>query len=474
MISYSDFITEIKNNTTTTVEFVKNIFNKIEEKKHLNAFISLNFDGALNQAEESDIRFKNGNPRIAEGLIVAVKDNISVEGLKMTCASKMLENYEAIYDATAVKKLKDNGAIIIGKCNLDEFAMGSSNETSYFGKVLNPLNEEYVPGGSSGGSAVAVAAGYSHVSLGSETGGSVRQPASFTGLYGIKPSYGRVSRYGLTAFGSSLDQIGVFASNLEDLSLTLDIISGQDENDATTIPEKNLNTFDILENKSGLEEKLTIGVVGEDLLKHSEFDVLEIYQNAIRKLEKAGHKIVEVEFPYSKVWIPTYYIIATAEASSNLSRFDGIRYGFRAKEEEGEDLIKLTRSQGFGPEVKRRILLGTYVLSEGHHDAFYINALKARRVIFNNYKQIFSKVDTIFLPTTPSGAFKFNSKMNNPIAMYMSDFYTASANLSGVPAISIPAGTNSDNLTIGMQLQTDNFKENELIKYSKMIEKILK
>lgn len=473
MISYSDFLTDIKNKNTTTVEFVKNLFNKIEERKNLNAFISLSFDEAIKQAEESDKRFNECNPRLAEGLVVAVKDNISVKGQKMTCASKILENYEAVYDATAVTRLKEAGAILIGKCNLDEFAMGSSNETSYFGNVLNPINEEYVPGGSSGGSAVAVAAGFAHVSLGSETGGSVRQPASFTGLYGVKPSYGRVSRYGLTAFGSSLDQIGVFASNLEDLSLTLDIISGKDENDATSINETNLNTFELLNNDFS-DEKITIGVVGESLLKHSEFDVLEKYQNAVAKLEKAGHKIVEIEFPYANVWIPTYYIIATAEASSNLSRFDGIRYGFRAIEEEGEDLIKLTRSQGFGAEVKRRILLGTYVLSEGHHDAFYINALKARRVIYNNYKKIFSQVDTIFMPTTPSGAFKFDSKINNPIAMYMSDFYTASANLSGVPAISIPAGVNADNLPIGMQLQTDNFKENELIKYSKIIEEIIK
>lgn len=472
MLSYFNFRNEIINNNVSVVDFVKEIFNKIEEKKHLNAFISLDYEGAIKQAEESENRFKSGNPRIAEGLIVAIKDNISVKGLKMTCASKMLENFEAIYDATAVTKLKEAGAIIIGKCNLDEFAMGSSNETSYYGNVLNPINEDYVPGGSSGGSAVAVAAGFCHVSLGSETGGSVRQPASFTGLYGVKPSYGRVSRYGLTAFGSSLDQIGIFSSTLEDLSLCLDIISGEDENDSTCIKEKPLNTCNILSNSE--DKKITIGVVGEDLLKHSDFDVLEIYQNAIEKIKKAGHNVVEVDFPYSKVWIPTYYIIATAEASSNLSRFDGIRYGFRAKEEEGENLIKLTRSQGFGAEVKRRILLGTYVLSEGHHDAFYLKALKARRVIFNNYKNIFKDVDTVFLPTTPSGAFKFNAKKDNPIAMYMSDFYTASANLAGIPAISIPVGINNDNLPIGMQLQTDNFKENELIEYSKIIEKIIK
>lgn len=469
MLSYFKFRIDVLNGKTTTKDLLKEIITNIESKSDLNAFISLNTEEALKLAEEADKRFKNGNPRKAEGLIVAVKDNINVKDMKMTCASKMLENYNSIYDATAVKKLKDAGAIVIGKCNLDEFAMGSSNETSYFGKVLNPVNKNYVPGGSSGGSAVAVAADFCHISLGSETGGSVRQPASFTGIYGIKPSYGRVSRYGLTAFGSSLDQIGIFASNLEDLSLGIDIISGEDENDSTCIPENNLNSHKNINIKEG--QKFKIGVVDEGLLKHSDFDVLEKYQNSVVKLEKLGHEIIPVSFPYSKIWIPTYYIIATAEASSNLSRFDGVRYGFRA--EENDEMIKETRSKGFGAEVKRRIMLGTYVLSEGHHDAFYINALKARRVIYNNYKEIFKNVDFILSPTTPTPAFPFNSKTDNPVAMYMSDFYTASANLAGIPAISIPAGVNAEGLPIGIQLLTDNFKEEELIQYSNELEKIL-
>lgn len=469
MLSYFKFRQDVINEKTSVEELVNEIIKTIESNSDLNAFISYNFEQAKLEAKIADDNFKNGKHRIAEGLIVAVKDNINVKGLKLTCASKILENYTSVYDATAVKRLKDAGAIIIGKTNLDEFAMGSSNETSYFGNVLNPINKDYVPGGSSGGSAVAVAASMCHISLGSETGGSVRQPASFTGLYGLKPSYGRVSRYGLTAFGSSLDQIGIFSSNLEDLALGLDIISGEDEYDSTCIPEKNLNILENLDNKA--DQKFRIGVVDEDLLKHSDFDVIEKYQNAVSKLEKLGHEIVNVSFPYSKIWIPTYYIIATAEASSNLSRFDGVRYGFRA--EETEDMIKETRSKGFGPEVKRRIMLGTYVLSEGHHDAFYINALKARRVIFNNYKQLFEKVDFIFSPTTPTPAFKFNSKIDNPVAMYMSDFYTASANLAGIPAISIPAGNNVDNLPIGMQILTDNFKELEMMQYSKEIQQVI-
>jgi len=469
MLSYFKFRQDVVNGKTSVEELVNEIINTIESNSDLNAFISYNFDQAKLEAKIADENFKNSKHRIAEGLIVAVKDNINVKGLKLTCASKILENYTSVYDATAVKRLKDAGAIIIGKTNLDEFAMGSSNETSYFGNVLNPINKDYVPGGSSGGSAVAVAASMCHISLGSETGGSVRQPASFTGLYGLKPSYGRVSRYGLTAFGSSLDQIGVFSSNIEDLALGLDIISGEDEYDSTCIPEKNLNILENLNNKA--DQKFRIGVVDEDLLKHSDFDVIEKYQNAVSKLEKLGHEIVNVSFPFSKIWIPTYYIIATAEASSNLSRFDGVRYGFRA--EETEDMIKETRSKGFGPEVKRRIMLGTYVLSEGHHDAFYINALKARRVIFNNYKQIFDNVDFIFSPTTPTLAFKFNSKIDNPVAMYMSDFYTASANLAGIPAISIPAGNNVDNLPIGMQILTDNFKELEMMQYSKEIQQVI-
>ena len=469
MLSYNEFRTEALKGKSSTINLVEEIIKNIENNSDLNAFISLNFEEARKQAKISDENFKNGVARKAEGMIVAVKDNINVKGLKMTCASKMLENYEAIYDATAVTRLKEAGAIIIGKANLDEFAMGSSNETSYFGNVLNPINKEYVPGGSSGGSAVAVAASLCHISLGSETGGSVRQPASFTGIYGIKPSYGRVSRYGLTAFGSSLDQIGIFSSNLEDLALGLDIISGEDENDSTCILEKPTNSFANINSKSN--EKLKVGIIDDELLECSDKEVKEKYLNTIQKMKELGHTLVPVSFAYSKIWIPTYYIIATAEASSNLSRFDGVRYGFRA--ENSEDMVKETRSKGFGAEVKRRILLGTYVLSEGHHDAFYLNALKARRIIYNNYKSIFEKVDCVITPTTPTSAFKFNSKLNNPVAMYMSDFYVASANLAGIPAISVPAGYDKDGLPYGMQLLTNNFEEEELIQFAKTLEGIL-
>ncbi len=462
MLSYKKFREDAINGKASTVDLVNKVIQNIENNLDLNAFISLNFEEARILAVKSDENFKNGNQRIAEGLIVAVKDNINVKNLKMTCASKMLENYISIYDATAVKKLKDAGAIIIGKANLDEFAMGSSNETSYFGNVLNPINKEYVPGGSSGGSAAAVAAGLCHIALGSETGGSVRQPASFTGTYGIKPTYGRVSRFGLTAFGSSLDQIGIFSSNLEDLALGLDIISGEDENDSTCVQEE--STKSLININLSNKKNFKIGVIDEEMLQHSDDDVKEKYNAALKELEKQGHQLIPVSFAYSKIWIPTYYIIATAEASSNLSRFDGVRYGYRA--DNSSDMVKETRSKGFGAEVKRRIMLGTYVLSEGHHDAFYLNALKARRIIYNNYKSIFEKVDCVLTPTTPTPAFKFNSKINNPVAMYMSDFYVASANLAGIPAISIPVGTNAEGLPIGLQISTNNFDEEKLIQFA--------
>lgn len=471
MTSYFNDRKLYEKSSLTPTQKTQEFLNRIEENKDINAFITVCNEVALKQAAESDKRFKDGNPRKLEGMVVAVKDNISTKGIQTTCASKILGDYNPVYDATSVERLQSEGAIIIGKTNMDEFAMGSSNENSAFGNVLNPLNKEYVPGGSSGGSAAAVAGDFCHISLGSETGGSVRQPASFTNTYGYKPSYGRLSRYGLVAFGSSFDQIGVFSNNVEDMSLALDVMTGEDKNDATCLQKPPMNSFEILENDI---QDLSIGIIDDEVLKYADFETIRIYQESIAKLEKAGHSIKVIDFPMSQAWIPIYYIIATAEASSNLSRFDGMRYGFRAEVEDGEDLITATRSQGFGDEVKRRILLGTYVLSEGHHDKFYVNALKARRFVYNNYKSIFSEVDCIFLPTTPSPGFKFNAKKDNPLAMYMSDIYTASANLAGVPAISIPVGKcNNTGQPIGLQIQANNFEDDKLIHWSKKFSDIL-
>lgn len=465
MLSYHEFRKQVESGKNTCEKLTRETLDRIEQTKDLNAFITVTTELALQSAKESDKRFAEGNPRALEGMIISVKDNISTEGIKTTCASQILENYTPIYDATVVERLKNAGAIIIGKTNLDEFAMGSSNENSFFGLVKSPVGDEYVPGGSSGGSAVAVAADLSHVSLGSETGGSVRQPASFTGIFGYKPSYGAISRYGLTAFGSSLDQIGIFSRSSEDIALALDVMSGEDSKDATSMRKPAFESYKNINQKS---ENLVVGVLSEEELKYANFDVLKVYQDAKIQLEKNGFKLKEVSFPQSHLWIPIYYIIATAEASSNLARYDGVRYGKANPSEEGE-LITSTRSSGFGDEVKRRILLGTYVLSAGHHDQYFIKALKARRKIKENIEKIFEEVDTIFLPTTPTPAFKFGDKAKNPVAMYMADIYTASANLAGVPAINIPVGKTPKGLPIGLQLQNKRFDDERMIAFSKQI-----
>lgn len=464
MINYSDFLVKIQNKETTCTRFTEEILNKIEKNKHLNAFITVCGDSALQQAVESDRRFQEGSARRLEGMIIAIKDNISTKGIRTTCASRMLENFVPIYDATAVDRLIAEGAIIIGKTNLDEFAMGSSNETSYFGNVLNPINNEYAPGGSSGGSAVAVAAGLCHAALGSDTGGSVRQPAAFCGVFGIKPTYGRVSRYGLVAFASSLDQIGVFASITEDVARVLDVISGSDQKDSTCANLPHTNTF---ENLNHLPDKFKFGVIDNDLLGKCSEEIVNAYKKSVEKLKSLGGTTIEVKFSNPEIWIPTYYILATAEASSNLSRYDGVRYGFRA---EGEgDFITQTRTEGFGIEVKRRIMLGTFVLSSGYYDAYYTKAQKARRLIYDDYKRIFSEIDILLMPATPTPPFKLGEKINDPIEMYLSDIFTTSANLAAIPAISYPAGTTSDGLPIGLQLQAAHYKEDMLLQFAKKL-----
>lgn len=465
MKDYLSFRKAVENKQTNPLKATQEFINNIKESK-LNAFISINEENALSQAKESSARFANGNPRKLEGMVVAVKDNISMKGIKMTCGSKILENFEPIYNATVIEKLSKEGVVFVGKTNLDEFAMGSSNENSYFGNVRNNYDTNRVPGGSSGGSAVAVSAGLCHTALGSDTGGSIRQPAAFTGTYGIKPTYGRVSRFGLTAFASSLDQIGVFANTIEDTSLVLDTISGLDENDSTSSNIEITSTFEKLDTEIS---KLKIGILSDSHLKGIDDEILERYNQKIKALQSEGHETKEITFESSDYWIPTYYIVATAEASSNLSRYDGVRYGFRAESSDDEDFIIKTRSEGFGDEVKRRIMLGTFVLSSGYYDAYYNKALKVRRLITEEYKEIFKIVNFIFMPTTPTSAFKIGDKINDPISMYLSDLYTASANLAGIPAINIPAGFNRNGLPIGLQLQTPHFKEEELLLYSKYI-----
>ncbi len=467
---YFELREEYISGNESVISSLENIYKRIELDSDINAFITLCKNEALENAMESEKRFKNGTPRKLEGMFIAIKDNISTKDIRTTCASKMLENFTPIYDATVILKLKEAGAVIIGKTNMDEFAMGSSNENSYFDNVLNPVNKEYVPGGSSGGSAAAVAADFCHVSLGSETGGSVRQPASFTGLYGYKPSYGRISRYGLVAFASSLDQIGIFSKNVTDLALTCDIITGKDEKDSTSAALPSTNSVSKLNENV---EPLKIGYINEETLIHCTDYVLDKYQKDLEKLDSAGHTLIEVPIEFSEAWIPTYYIIATAEASSNLARFDGVRFGFRPNIEEGDEFYSKTRSEGFGMEVKRRIMLGTYVLSSGFYDAYYKKAQQVRRRITNSYMQTFKNVDLIYMPTTPGSAFKFGSRSENPLKMYKADFYTASANLSGVPAINIPSGKDDDGMPYGMQIQCNNMDDEKLIGYANYISKII-
>ncbi|MES2765317.1 MAG: Asp-tRNA(Asn)/Glu-tRNA(Gln) amidotransferase subunit GatA [Bacteroidota bacterium] len=466
MLSFSDSKNSLDNNSTTAVEITGNFLKTIQQKQHLNAFLTLTQEQALQAASESDERFKNDEARPLDGMVIAIKDNISTKGIRTTCASKILENFTPLYDATVIERIKNAGGIIIGKTNMDEFAMGSSNENSAFGGVEHPLGQDLVPGGSSGGSAVAVAAGLAHVSLGSDTGGSVRQPAAFCGIIGLKPTYGRISRSGLVAFASSLDQIGIFANSVEDTAQLFDVLSGHDEMDSTTGNLPPAHTFKEL--SEPVPEKFTVAVLHDEELKGCSDDVLKKYYEGLEVLKNAGGEVLKVTMPVSEAWIPMYYILATAEASSNLARFDGVRYGFRAVETDG-DITTASRSQGFGAEVQRRIMLGTYVLSSGYYDAYYLKAQKARRLVLNAVNDIFLKADVFYLPTTPTPAFKRGEKTADPIQMYLSDYFTVSANLAGNPAISVPVGVNEDGLPIGMQLQTKNFEEGKLLQFSKLL-----
>jgi aspartyl-tRNA(Asn)/glutamyl-tRNA(Gln) amidotransferase subunit A len=411
----------------------------------LNSFLSIENGLAMARAGALDREYEGGP---LNGVAIAIKDNICTKGMRTSCGSQILHNYKAQYDATAIKRLNDAGAVIVGKTNMDEFAMGSSNESSAFGLVKNPWDTTRVPGGSSG--AAAVASGVVRVALGSETGGSVRQPASLCGVVGFKPTYGRISRYGLVAFASSLDNVGVFGQSCRDVADVLGVIAGRDECDATSaevpVPDypAALNA-DIKGKRIGVPRAL----FGEGL----DAEVRESVERSIDDFKTLGAEIVDIELPHAKYGIAVYYIIATAEASSNLARYDGVRYGFRA--EEADELRKMyfkTREEGFGAEVKRRIMLGTYVLSSGYYDAYYSKAQKVRALVKRDYAAAFAKCDAILTPTSPSVAFKIGERSDDPLAMYLSDIYTVSANLAGVPAISVPCGLSKDGLPIGTQL----------------------
>jgi aspartyl-tRNA(Asn)/glutamyl-tRNA(Gln) amidotransferase subunit A len=453
----------------TAAELCKAAFERIEKLPDLNAFISLTKESALAKAEAIDRAAQNGEPLPPlAGTVLAVKDNLVMRDVKTTAGSKILYNYIPPYTATVIERLEAAGVLIVGKANCDEFAMGSSNENSAYGNVKNPWDTERVPGGSSGGSAVAVAAGMAMASLGSDTGGSIRQPASFCGIVGLKPTYGRVSRYGLIAFGSSLDQIGPFANSVADVAQLMNVMAGRDARDSTS---SKVATDDYVAALEGDVKGLRVGVPKECFGEGLDTEVREKVEASIQKFEELGAEIVEVSLPNSEYAVPVYYLIATAEASSNLARFDGVRYGFRAEESYTlKDMYNRTREEGFGAEVKRRVMLGTYALSAGYYDAYYGKAQKVRALIEGDFRTAFDRCDVIATPVAPTPAFKLGEKTDNPLEMYLTDIYTITLNLAGVPGLSMPCGLASNGLPIGIQLIGHHFDEARLLKAAHNLE----
>ncbi len=461
------------NKEVSALELTKASIERIEKlDEKLGAFNSTTFDEAIETAKKVDEKIaRNEEIPFLAGIPTALKDNMNMTGSKTTCSSKILENFVSPYDATITTKLKENLVPILGKANLDEFAMGSSNENSAFKIVRNPYNLNKVPGGSSGGSAASVSASEVTLSLGSDTGGSIRLPASFCGITGFKPTYGRVSRYGLVAFASSLDQIGPFGRSIEDVTRLYEAIAGYDVKDSTSL---NMEVGNISANLKKDIKGLKVGVIKELMAEGIADDVKQSVENAIKTYEKLGAEIKEISLPLLKHSIGVYYIVATAEASSNLARFDGVRYGYRAQNCENLlDMYCKTRAQGFGPEVKRRIMLGTYALSSGYYDAYYKKAQQLRRLIANDFNRAFESVDILVSPTCPTTAFDLNSKANNPLEMYLTDIATISSNLVGAPALSMPCGFDKDNMPIGLQVIAKNLDEMTLLQSAYALEQEL-
>lgn len=456
-----------------SVAVTKAVFEQIEKhERTIGAYISIFEEQALAKAREIDDKIAAGEP-VGElaGVPVAIKDNMCTTFGTTTCASKILENFHSPYNATVVEKLLSADAVIVGKTNMDEFAMGSSTENSGLKQTVNPWDTSRVPGGSSGGSAAAVAGRLCCASLGSDTGGSIRQPASFCGVVGLKPTYGRVSRFGLVAYGSSLDQIGPITRTVGDCALMMNVIAGYDPADSTSIDEKTAPVPDYLEKLDEPIRRLKIGTVPE-LNAGSDSDVQKAISGAIEVYKKLGAEIVEIEMPHFDYAIAAYYVIATAEASSNLARYDGVHYGHRTKNP--KDYIEVytkSRAEGFGKEVKRRIMLGTYALSSGYYDAYYLKALKVRNLIRGDFTKAFERCEAIMMPVSPTTAFKIGEKVADPLTMYLSDIYTIAANLAGIPSISVPCGFDENNLPIGLQILSPAFSEDKLLRIARMYEK---
>jgi aspartyl-tRNA(Asn)/glutamyl-tRNA(Gln) amidotransferase subunit A len=496
----------IENGETRCEDVVSSFLDRIDARNDdLNAFLSVDRDGALNHARYLDSQRERGNARPLSGLVVAVKDNIAIRGDQLTCGSKMLEDFDSIYDATVVEHLREAGAIFIGKTNCDEFAMGSSNETSHFGTVANPVDTDYVPGGSSGGSAAAVADGMCHVALGSDTGGSVRQPAAYSGVVGLKPTYGRVSRYGLVAHASSLDVIGPLTNSVEDAAIVLQAMAGNDSQDATTPPVEVPQYTDAL---TGSVEGLRIGVPSEYFSDGLDREIRRMVNAQIEALADEGAHVEEVSLPHTEYGVAAYYLVATAEASSNLARYDGVRYGHRADLQDAKDALQerraelkaaaangaddpeavqdelgdtesaldalytQTRTEGFGDEVKRRIMLGTYALSAGYYDAYYEKAQRVRRLIRHDFDRAFEDVDVLVTPATPTPPFQFGEKTDDPLEMYLNDVYTVPASLAGIPGLTVPIGKHpaEPHLPVGLQLLGPHFDESVLLQVGDVIE----
>jgi aspartyl-tRNA(Asn)/glutamyl-tRNA(Gln) amidotransferase subunit A len=453
----------------SVLDIVENYLTRIRENDDLNAFLEVFDASAKEQAAIVDEKIKNGTSGRLAGMVIGLKDNLCYKNHKVSASSKILEGFESVYTATALQRLLDEDAIFIGRLNCDEFAMGSSNENSAFGPVSNPLDKSKVPGGSSGGSAAAVAASLCTAALGSDTGGSIRQPASFTGTVGVKPTYGRISRYGLIAYASSFDQIGTFTNDLQDAALLLEIMAGQDKYDATS-SSRPVEAYSSFNPKSGLK----IAVMRESYeMEGLQPEIRNTLETCITALKDQGHTVEFVSFPYLEYMVPTYYVLTTAEASSNLSRFDGVHYGYRSEVAKGvEQTYKKSRTEGFGNEVKRRIMAGTFVLSHGYYDAYYTKGQKVRKVLRNRTDEILSQYDFILLPTTPTEAFE-KAAVKDPIAMYLQDIYTVHANLTGNPAISIPAGSGNSGMPFGIQLIADHFKEKEMFGFANQLSTLL-
>jgi len=465
-LSLTKIVNGIKKKNFSSEEVTKSFIDNSKKSKKLNTYITECFDEALKFSKNFD---KNKDYKgLLSGVPIAVKDMFCTKNVKTTAGSKILHNFIPTYESTVTNNLWSQGAFLLGKLNCDEFAMGSSNETSFFGNVKNPYGEKLVPGGSSGGSASALAAGLTPATIGTDTGGSIRQPASFTGTVGLKPTYGRCSRWGIVAFASSLDQAGPMTINVEDSALLLQAMSGYDSKDSTSVNKKVENY------SSNLTEKikgLKIGIPKEYRVDNMPAEIDDLWKKGIEYLKDAGAIIKNISLEHTMYALPAYYIVAPAEASSNLARYDGVKYGHRAR---GKNLIEMyenTRSEGFGNEVKRRILIGTYVLSSGYYDAYYLKAQKVRQLIKNDFDKAFKDVDAILTPSTPGSAFKIGDKSNDPVSMYLNDIFTVPVNLSGLPAISVPAGYDKNNLPLGLQLIGKPFDEQTLLNLSLAIEK---